>query len=229
MAADTGVASSKSDSLPPLQAQSVPVTPLRQNCTILSDGTGHAVVVDPGGDVDHLLSLLHGREVEAILLTHGHFDHVGGATALQRALSERQGRHVPILGPDEGDDFLLESAARQGASLGLEGMENVRPDRYLRHGETLNLMGHEIDVLHVPGHTPGHVVFHDRRAKRVLTGDTLFRGTVGRTDLPYGNGEELLSHIHQRLFTLPEETVVLPGHGLPSTIGEEKRYNPFFQ
>lgn len=212
----------------PLKAHSVAVTPLRQNCTILTDDSGNAAVVDPGGDVAHLLKALAGKHVEAILLTHGHFDHVGGAAALQKALSARQGKHVPILGPHEGDAFLLNSAAAQGASLGLPDVENVTPDRTLEHGETIDLLGHKIDVLHVPGHTPGHVAFLDRAGKRVITGDTLFRGTVGRTDLPYGNGPQLLGHIRDRLLTLPEDTVVLPGHGLPSTIGEERRSNPFF-
>lgn len=212
----------------PLKAQSVPVTPLRQNCTILTDESGNAVVVDPGGDVPYLLSILDGKHVEAILLTHGHFDHVGGTAALQRALSERQGKPVPVLGPVEADAFLLQTAAQQGASLGLQDMENVTPDRYLTHGETLDLLGHKIEVIHVPGHTPGHVVFLDRAGKRVIAGDTLFRGTVGRTDLPYGNGDELLTHIRNRILSLPEDTVVLPGHGLPTTVGVEKRSNPFF-
>ncbi|QDH14355.1 MBL fold metallo-hydrolase [Formicincola oecophyllae] len=204
------------------------MTPLRQNCTIISDHTGDAVIVDPGGDVPALLKALEGLRVKAILLTHGHMDHAGGARALAAALAKRQGGPVPILGPLKAEAPLLASVEQQAASCGLEDMENVAPDRYLTDGETLNLLAHPLHVHHVPGHTPGHVVLHDAHGRKVITGDTLFKGTVGRSDFAYGDGRQLLQAIRDKLFTLPDETMVLPGHGMPSTIGYEKRHNPFF-
>ncbi|EHH67827.1 MBL fold metallo-hydrolase [Gluconobacter morbifer] len=211
-----------------LEVQRIPVTPLRQNCTVLSDGQGRAVVIDPGGDVDDLLTAVEGQVVEAILLTHGHFDHAGGADALRERLNDRQETRVPVLGPDRRDAFLLSGIEAQAASLGLSGLRNVKPDRFLAGGETLSLLGHELTVEHVPGHTPGHVVFIDRASQRAIVGDTLFRNTVGRTDFPYGDHEALLAGIKRHLLTLPEHTVVLCGHGLPTTIGEERQSNPFF-
>lgn len=210
-----------------LNADRVPVTPLRQNCTVLSHEDGRAVVVDPGGDVEIILDVLNGRPVEAILLTHGHFDHAGGATPLKRVLEAQGGATVPVLGPDRRDDFLLQGIETQAASFGLTGMENVTPDRFLHDGETLTLLGHVFKVAHVPGHTPGHVVFIDPASKRVIAGDTLFRGTVGRTDFPYGDSDGLIAAIEKHLMCLPDSMVVLPGHGMPTTIGEERRSNPF--
>ncbi|WP_215747214.1 MBL fold metallo-hydrolase [Gluconobacter sp. P1C6_b] len=211
----------------PLYAKRVPVTPLRQNCTILSNDEGRAVVVDPGGDVGDILQQLDGMSVEAILLTHGHLDHAGGAAALKRALEKQQGQPVPVLGPDRRDEFLLQSITKQAAAFGIPGMENVAPDRFVKGGEVLHLLGQDLHVAHVPGHTPGHVVFVDHDNRRVLAGDTLFRGTVGRTDFAYGDSQALVDGIRRHLLTLSDDTVVLCGHGMPTTIGEERRTNPF--
>ncbi|KXV15912.1 MBL fold metallo-hydrolase [Gluconobacter oxydans] len=211
----------------PLYAKRVPVTPLRQNCTILSNDEGRAVVVDPGGDVGDILQHLDGMTVEAILLTHGHLDHAGGAAALKRALEKQQGQPVPVLGPDRRDEFLLQSITKQAAAFGIPGMENVAPDRFVEGGEVLHLLGQDLHVAHVPGHTPGHVVFVDHDNRRVLAGDTLFRGTVGRTDFAYGDSQALVDGIRRHLLTLSDDTVVLCGHGMPTTIGEERRTNPF--
>lgn len=211
----------------PVNAKRVPVTPLRQNCTILSNELGKAVVVDPGGDIEDILQQLDGMAVEAILLTHGHLDHAGGAAALKRVLDSRQDQGVPVLGPDRRDDFLLQSITKQAAAFGIPGMENVTPDRFVEDGEVLHLLGQELHVAHLPGHTPGHVVFIDRGNGRVLAGDTLFRGTVGRTDFAYGDPHALIAGIRSRLLCLPDETVVLCGHGMPTTIGEERQTNPF--
>ncbi|MBF0869913.1 MBL fold metallo-hydrolase [Gluconobacter japonicus] len=203
------------------------MTPIRQNCTILWDERNHAIVVDPGGDVDDLLQELTGLTVDAILLTHGHLDHAGGADDLRTRLTEVQGQPVPVLGPDRRDAFLLSTIEKQAAHFGLSGMVSVVPDRFLEDGETLRLLGHDIEVRHLPGHTPGHVVFIDHASGRAIVGDTLFRRTVGRTDFAYGDSEALIAGIRRQLLSLPDETVVLCGHGMPTTIGEERRSNPF--
>ncbi|GLQ59771.1 MBL fold metallo-hydrolase [Gluconobacter japonicus] len=211
----------------PLNVKRVAVTPIRQNCTILWDERNHAIVVDPGGDVDDLLQELTGLTVDAILLTHGHLDHAGGADDLRTRLTEAQGQPVPVLGPDRRDAFLLSTIEKQAAHFGLSGMVSVVPDRFLEDGETLRLLGHDIEVRHLPGHTPGHVVFIDHASGRAIVGDTLFRRTVGRTDFAYGDFEALIAGIRRQLLSLPDETVVLCGHGMPTTIGEERRSNPF--
>ncbi|MFC0570447.1 MAG: MBL fold metallo-hydrolase [Gluconobacter japonicus] len=211
----------------PLNVKRVAVTPIRQNCTILWDERNHAIVVDPGGDVDDLLQELTGLTVDAILLTHGHLDHAGGADDLRTRLTEAQGQPVPVLGPDRRDGFLLSTIEKQAAHFGLSGMVSVVPDRFLEDGETLRLLGHDIEVRHLPGHTPGHVVFIDHASGRAIVGDTLFRRTVGRTDFAYGDSEALIAGIRRQLLSLPDETVVLCGHGMPTTIGEERRSNPF--
>ncbi|UMM09644.1 MBL fold metallo-hydrolase [Gluconobacter frateurii] len=211
----------------PLNVKRVAVTPIRQNCTILWDERNHAIVVDPGGDVDDLLQELNGLTVDAILLTHGHLDHAGGADELRARLTEAQGQSVPVLGPDRRDAFLLSTIEKQAAHFGLNGMVSVVPDRFLEDGETLRLLGHDIEVRHLPGHTPGHVVFIDHASGRAIVGDTLFRRTVGRTDFAYGDSEALIAGIRQQLLSLPDDTVVLCGHGMPTTIGEERCSNPF--
>ena len=211
----------------PLNVKRVAVTPIRQNCTILWDERNHAIVVDPGGDVDALLQELNSLTVDAILLTHGHLDHAGGADELRARLTEAQGQSVPVVGPDRRDEFLLSTIEKQAAHFGLSGMVSVVPDRFLEDGETLRLLGHDIEVRHLPGHTPGHVVFIDHASGRAIVGDTLFRRTVGRTDFAYGDSEALIAGIRQQLLSLPDDTVVLCGHGMPTTIGEERRSNPF--
>ncbi|QDH16971.1 MBL fold metallo-hydrolase [Swingsia samuiensis] len=209
-----------------LNIKRVPVTPLRQNCTIIFNSEDHAVVVDPGGDVDTIISQLDGMTVDMILLTHGHFDHAGGAAELSEKLTKKQGRKVEVWGPDEKDLFLLKAISAQGNALGLMGLQDIIPDRFLTDGEELDLLGYRFEVRHVPGHTPGHVVFIDEANGRAIVGDTLFRGTVGRTDFPYGDFDALISGIKKNLMNLPDETIVLCGHGLPTTIGEERKNNP---
>ncbi|MBB2202727.1 MBL fold metallo-hydrolase [Gluconacetobacter tumulisoli] len=217
---------------PALELEIIPVTAFGQNCSILWDlATRHAVVVDPGGDVPLLLRELAVRDltVDTILLTHGHLDHAGGADELRDELSRRQGAPVPVVGPDARDAFLLSDIASQAARFGLEGMRNVTVDRYVTDGETLSLLGRTFHVLHVPGHTPGHVVFHDPQARFAFVGDTLFRGSVGRTDFPYGNGPQLIEAITARLLPLGDDVTILPGHGGTSTIGAERHSNPFLR
>ncbi|MBC7800428.1 MAG: MBL fold metallo-hydrolase [Gemmatimonadaceae bacterium] len=207
-----------------MQASIVPVTPFQQNCALLYDDvTRRGMVVDPGGDVPRITEAIGalGLQIERILLTHGHIDHAGGAAALRETLG------IPIDGPDERDAFLLDGLAKQGAAYGIAGSRDVRPDRWLTEGGTVTLGEHRFDVLHCPGHTPGHIVFLDRAARMALVGDVLFRGSVGRTDFPYGDGAALLASIRNKLMPLGDDVSFLCGHGPGSTIGAERATNPY--
>ena len=197
---------------------------MQQNCTFLWDSaTQDAVVIDPGGDVDRILdsaaalSLKIGR----IWLTHGHIDHAGGAAALRDALG------AGIDGPDERDAFLLDALPQAGRAYGMPAARAVRPDRWLVRGDVLRVGAHAFTVSHCPGHTPGHMVFLSATARLAVVGDVLFRGSVGRTDFPYGDGPALLASLRDVLLPLPDETEVLCGHGPGTTIGRERRGNPF--
>ena len=208
-----------------LKAAIVPVTPLQQNCAILWDAdTKRGAVIDPGGDADWVAerAAAHGVTVERILLTHGHADHAGGAVALSRLLGG-----VPILGPGIEDRFLLEDLPVSAARFGIEGAEAVTPDRFLAEGETVPIAGRDFAVLHCPGHTPGHVVFVDVPGKVAVVGDVLFRGSIGRTDFPYGDHAALVRAIRTKLFPLGDDIAFLCGHGPGSSFGAERRSNPF--
>jgi hydroxyacylglutathione hydrolase len=217
--------------MPGLKAAIVPVTPFQQNCSIVFDERSkRGAVVDPGGEVERIREAVAklGVTVERILLTHGHIDHAGGAAALRDALAgEGDGRAVPIEGPDERDRFLLDGLEDKGREFGIAGVGNVLPDRWLAEGDTVDVGGHGFAVLHCPGHTPGHVVLHSRADRFALVGDVLFRGSVGRTDFPYGDGPALLRSIREKLFPLGDEVSFLCGHGPGSTIALEKRTNPY--
>ena len=208
-----------------LRGAIIPVTPLQQNCALLwDDASKRAWVIDPGGDVQRIRDAIEelGLSVERILLTHGHIDHAGGAAALRDALAG-----VPLEGPDERDAFLLDGLEDQGRRFGIADARNVRPDRFLVEGETLELGGHYFEILHCPGHTPGHLVFVDRAGGLAIVGDVLFQGSVGRTDFPYGDAGALLRSIRDKLMPLSDETAFLCGHGPGSTIGIERRNNPY--
>ena len=207
-----------------LQAAIVPVTPFQQNCTLLwDDGSKQAWVIDPGGNVPRIREAVTtlGLHVERILLTHGHIDHAGGAAELRDALG------VPLDGPDERDAFLLDGLAEQGRAYGMADARNVRPDRWLAEGDAVTLGSHRFDVLHCPGHTPGHLVFVNRAARFALVGDVLFRGSVGRTDFPYGDPAVLLESVRGKLLPLGDDVSFICGHGPGSTIAVERRANPF--
>jgi glyoxylase-like metal-dependent hydrolase (beta-lactamase superfamily II) len=202
------------------------VTPFEQNCAILwDDATKQAVVVDPGGDVDRILAAIAqaGVSVERIWLTHGHLDHAGGAAELKEKLSG-----VPIEGPDQRDEFLLQGLEEQARAYGF-AMRNVTPDHWLQEGDSVAFGEHRFDVLHCPGHTPGHVVFVNHTAHFALLGDVLFQGSVGRTDFPYGDHAALISAITGKLLPLGDDFSFLCGHGPGSTLGEERRSNPFLR
>ena len=202
----------------------IPVTGFEQNCALLwDDETKQAVVVDPGGDVDRIVAAIQqaGVTVERIWLTHGHLDHAGGADELRQRLNG-----VPIEGPDRRDEFLLQGLKQQGRQFGWV-VRNVAPDRWLAEGDSVSLGVHRFDVLHCPGHTPGHVVYVNRAARFALVGDVVFQGSIGRTDFPMGNHQDLIDAITGRLWPLGEDTAFVPGHGPMSTFGQERRTNPF--
>lgn len=212
-------------SAPDLAASIIPVTPFVQNCTILWEkGSRRGVVVDPGGEVPRLREAVGalGVMVEAVLLTHGHVDHAAGAAELAEALA------VPVIGPHRADAFLLAALPEQAAHVGMHGRA-VQPDRWLAEGETVPIGGVPFEVRHCPGHTPGHVVFVNIPARVVIGGDVLFRDSIGRTDFPYGDHAALLAAIRDKLLVLPDDTMVLCGHGPTTTIGRERRSNPFLR
>jgi hydroxyacylglutathione hydrolase len=209
-----------------LKVTVVPVTAFEQNCSIVAcAATNRAAIVDPGGDVARIRAAIGEMKVtpEKILLTHGHIDHAGGAAELAEALS------LPIEGPDERDGFLLSNLTTQGARFGMADVRNVTPTRWLVEGETVSIGDLTFNVLHVPGHTPGHLVFVNLPSRFALVGDTLFQGSVGRTDFPYGNHDELIGGIRGKLLPLGDDVTILPGHGPASTIGRERTSNGFLQ
>jgi hydroxyacylglutathione hydrolase len=217
-----------------LKAAVLPVTAFQQNCAFVWDeASKDAIIVDPGGDVPRILAAVDrlGTRVTRILLTHGHIDHAGGAGALREALAARgaPGDGPPIEGPDQRDAFLLDGLEEQGRIYGIDGVQNVTPDRWLREGDIVTLCEHRFEVLHCPGHTPGHVVFVNHALRFGLFGDVLFQGSIGRTDFPYGDTAALLSAIRTKLLPLPDDYAFLCGHGPGSTIGAERMNNPFLR
>lgn len=215
-----------------LRAGVVPVTPFQQNCTLLWDeDTRAAVVVDPGGDVAQIMAALTAQalQVESIWLTHGHLDHAGGALDLQEALAQPGKASVPLIGPDRRDEALLANLSSQGKMFGLQTIRDVVPDRFLAEGDQVRVGAHVFDVLHCPGHTPGHVVFVNHALKFAQVGDVLFQGSVGRTDFPYGDHEALIGSIKAKLLPLGDEYRFICGHGPGSSFGAERRGNPFLQ
>ena len=210
----------------PLQAGIVPVTLFQQNCTLLwDDATKRGAVVDPGGDLDRIEAAIAkaGMTVEKILLTHGHIDHAAGAAELREKLGG-----IPIEGPHEADAFLLESLVEFGLAFGMEGARNVTPDRWLAEGDTVTVAGASFSVLHCPGHSPGSVAYVNRAQRFALVGDVLFRGSIGRTEgLPRADHDALIRSIRTKLLPLGDDFAFICGHGPTSTIGDERRSNPF--
>jgi hydroxyacylglutathione hydrolase len=207
-----------------LRAGIIPVTPFQQNCTILFDEEEkRGVVVDPGGDVDQILEALksNGITVEAIWITHGHLDHAGGAMDLKAALG------VDIIGPHADDKILLDNIEMSAQNYNIPGLKNCTPDRFLTEGEVVSFAGHSFEVLHCPGHAPGHVVFYNREAGFAHVGDVLFQGSVGRTDLPGGDHDALIRSIKEKLLPLGDEVGFICGHGPGGRFGDERRTNPY--
>jgi len=207
---------------PPLRVYVMEVGPLVENAYIVEHVASRtAAVVDPGDDGEEILSRLaeRGITLDKILLTHGHFDHVGAV----RTLRERTGARIHVHA-DEVDR--MRTAGRQGGMFGLSVQNPPAPDVLVREGDVVGLGDQEFRVLHTPGHTPGHVTF--LTGEMAFVGDLIFAGSIGRTDLPGGSYDDLIRAVREKIFTLPDRTVLFPGHGPATTVGEEKRSNPFF-
>nr|WP_278253739.1 MBL fold metallo-hydrolase [Caulobacter sp. CCUG 60055] len=208
----------------PIKALIAPVTPLQQNCTIVwCAKTNKAAIIDPGGEVPRLLKALADQDLtlEKIWITHGHLDHAGGAAALQEATG------VPIEGPHPDDQFWIDDIGVNGARWGMPDARSFTPDRWLGDGDVVTLGETEFEVVHCPGHTPGHVVFFHRQARFAQVGDVLFKGSIGRTDFPRGNFDDLIASITGKLWPLGGEVQFVPGHGPMSTFGAERKSNPY--
>jgi hydroxyacylglutathione hydrolase len=202
----------------------VPVTPFEQNCSILiCDQTNDAAIVDPGGDLDRILETVKelSVNVKSILITHGHLDHCSGAKDLAEQLD------VPIIGPQKEETFWIDQLPEQSIRFGFGHAKAFEPNRWLEDGDQVNVGNEVFDVYHCPGHTPGHVVFVDKQAKLAVVGDVLFAGSIGRTDFPRGNHDELINAIKEKLFPLGDDIAFVPGHGPMSTFGEERLNNPY--
>ncbi len=197
---------------------------MRQNCTIVwCAKTNKAAVIDPGGEVPRLLKIIHerGLALEKIWVTHGHADHAGGVEAL------RQATGVPVEGPHPKDDFWIERIPSDALLWGMGGALSFEPDRWLDDGDVVQVGQARFDVIHCPGHTPGHVIFHQREAGFAQVGDVLFKGGIGRTDFPRGVHGDLIASITEKLWPLGSDVAFVPGHGPTSTFGAERASNPF--
>ncbi|MBT8115072.1 MAG: MBL fold metallo-hydrolase [Arenicella sp.] len=206
-----------------LQFAIVPVTPFVQNCSVVwCAETKLAAVVDPGGDLDKITQVIEDNalELDKILITHAHLDHAGGTAQLARSTG------VPIVGPHKADQFWIDALPEQCMQFGFEG-ETFTPDQWLEHGDQVSLGTLLFDVVHCPGHTPGHVVFVERSQNFAMVGDVIFQGSIGRSDFPQGNHQDLVRSIRNRLFPLGDAIRFIPGHGPMSTFGQERQTNPF--
>lgn len=210
-----------------LQAGIIPVTPFQQNCTILYDTeTKEGVVVDPGGDVEAILEVIreNGFDIKAIWLTHGHIDHAGGADELRDALG------IQVIGPHEDDLPLLQGLEKQSKMFNVPMVvRNLVPDQWLKDGDRVSFGNHSFEVYHCPGHAPGHVIYFHREQGFAHLGDVLFRGSIGRTDLPGGDHQQLLDSIRDKVLPLGDTVGFICGHGPGGQIGEERRTNPFLK
>ena len=211
--------------MPQLDLRILPVTPFAQNCSLLFDTVSKkGVLVDPGGEAKKLMEEAKalGVEVQQIWLTHGHLDHAGGAEDIRAAMD------IPVIGPHKDDQFWMDDIELHWANYGHPGMgKNIVPDRYLNDGDVLTLADVDFQVVHTPGHTPGHVVIYNLDMKIAFVGDVIFRGSIGRTDFPKGNHQDLLDSITGKLWPLGDDMRFIPGHGPMSTFGQERIDNAF--
>ncbi len=207
----------------PLKYKIMPVTPFQQNCSIVwCSETRLAAIVDPGGEIQRLRDELGSLnlELDKILITHAHLDHSGGTAELARLTG------TPIVGPHKEDQFWIDLLPQQCAQFGFDG-DTFVPDQWLDHGDKVELGHLTFDVVHCPGHTPGHVVFVEQNDGFAMVGDVLFNGSIGRSDFPRGDQEKLVDSIRNRLFPLGDDIRFIPGHGPMSTFGQERQNNPF--
>ncbi len=202
----------------------IPVTPFEQNCSLLwCEQTLEAAVVDPGGDLGRIRNEIQVRGVKPvkILLTHTHIDHAGGTAELAEGLD------LSIEGPHRDDKVWIDAFDKQCEMFGFPPVSGFEPDRWLKQGDRVQIGEQELEVLHCPGHTPGHLVFFHRAGRLAIVGDVLFKGSIGRTDFPMGDHHTLIDSIRTRLWPLGDDVSFIPGHGPMSSIGEERRTNPF--
>ena len=207
-----------------LRYQIIPVTPFQQNCTVFwNEETKKGGIVDPGGDLALLDKFIdeQGIEIEKILVTHGHLDHTGAVADMAEA------RNVPVIGPHIDDKFWIDGMPEAAAAYNFPAAKAFEPDQWLTHGDTVEVAGVTFDVVHCPGHTPGHVVFVQKQDKIAMVGDVLFQGSIGRTDFPKGDYNQLISSITEKLWPLGLDITFIPGHGPTSTFEQEKKTNPF--
>ena len=207
-----------------LKAAIITVTPFQQNCSVIwKEETKIAAVTDPGGDLELIEKFIGDQNLtlSKIFITHGHLDHAAEAKTLADKFN------VVIEGPQIEDEFLTSTLETQGKAYGMPNAQNFVPDRWLNEGDQIELDGEKLDVYHCPGHTPGHVIFHHIESKLAIVGDVLFQGSVGRTDLPGGSMEALISAIREKLLPLGDDITFIPGHGPISTLGQERLTNPF--
>ena len=203
----------------------LPVGPLQCNCSIVGDETTHeAMVIDPGDEIEDILALVqkHKLQVKQIVITHAHIDHVGGAMKLRAATG------APIL-LNQNDYALLKMLDVQAAWLGMKSPGTVEIDQSLGQADVVRAGSLVANVMHTPGHTEGSICLYFPAEKKLIAGDTLFAGSIGRTDLPGGSFDRIMNSLHGQVLALPDETVVIPGHGPETTIGEERENNPFLQ
>ena len=208
---------------PPFKVAIIPVTQLQQNCTLVwCTKTMRGAFIDAGGDLDKLKLAVErsGVTIEKLLVTHGHIDHCGSTGILAKELG------VPIEGPHEADRFWIDKLEADGARWGIRG-EVFEPDRWLQDGDTVTLGDLVLDVIHCPGHTPGHVVFVHQPSRFAIVGDVIFQGSIGRTDFPMGNHQDLIDSITLKLWPLGNDITFVPGHGPTSTFGQERKTNGY--
>lgn len=207
-----------------MQFKIIPVTSFMQNCTLIwCETTRDAAIIDPGGDIDSILDAIRENNVnlKTILVTHGHLDHAGGAAEL----AEKTG--APIVGPHPDDEFWIAGMEQQSRMFGLGGVRPFVPSRWLHEGDEIKVGEETFQVIHCPGHTPGHVVFFNAKERLALVGDVLFEGSIGRTDFPKGNHADLIASIKKKLLPLGDDVAFISGHGPMSTFGNEARFNSF--
>ncbi len=207
-----------------MQVLVIPVTTFQQNCTLVwCESSRHAVVIDPGGDLERITAAIEqeGVELTQILLTHGHIDHAGAAADLAEALE------VPIVGPQREDQFWIDQLPEQSQLFQFPQARPFTPQHWLEEGDHIRFGEVVLEVLHCPGHTPGHVVFFHRESETAFVGDLLFKGSIGRTDFPRSDHQALLNSIRNKLWPLGDEVLFIPGHGASSTFAAERRDNPF--